>query len=439
MIMKSLKRTVILVMSLAFVSRPGFSQLAPPPANLEHIKAGIPVNYDEAKVGNYTLPDVLTLKNGKKVTGQKTWLNQRRPEIVKLFEEFQYGKMPPKPAKLNANVFDKGTPVFDGKAIRKQITVYLTSDTSDHKMDILVYLPAKATKPVPLLLLLSFSPNSSMAGSDPGVKRGVVTGRDGKKTPAPARGMGSMAIEKFTSAGYGIATIYYGDIEPDFPGGYKYGIRGTYLKPGQAQPAADEWGAISAWAWGLSRAMDYLETDKQIDASRVALQGISRIGKTVLWAGAHDTRFKMVIASCGGEGGAAISRRNFGENIKHMTDSTRYFYQFATNWHNYSDDFSASPVDAHMLVSLMAPRNLLLQTGDSDYWSDPKGELLAAVAANPVYKLFGKETAPLPTELPAGGDETYAYHTLGYFMHHGGHGAIASDWDVYLKYMQKYL
>lgn len=428
----------MLVSIVMLLCNSSYSQLAPPPANLENIKVGIPVNYDEDKVGEYTLPDVLTLKNGKKVTDQKTWTNQRRPEIVKLFEEFQYGKMPPKPSALKFNVFDKGTSVFDGKAIRKQITVYFTSDTGDHKMDILIYLPVNTTKPVPLLLMLSFSPNSSMAANDLGVKPGFMWSREGKRVPAPKRGMGGMEIEKFTSNGIGLATIYYGDIEPDFPLGYKYGIRSVYLKSEQSIPAADEWGAISAWAWGLSRAMDYFETDKQIDARRIAIQGTSRIGKTVLWAGAHDTRFKMVIESCSGEGGAALSRRNFGENIAHMTDSTRYSYQFASNWHNYSSDFSKSPVDAHMLVALMAPRPVLLQTGDSDYWSDPKGELLAAVAANPVYELFGKGSS-LPDRLPAGDDTSLAYNTLGYFMHHGGHGTISSDWDIFLKYLKKFL
>jgi len=433
-----LKGTIIAVSGLVGLCNSAYSQMGPKPANIENVKAGMPVNYDEAKVGTYTLPDVLTTKSGKKITDIKGWETQRRPEIVKLFEDNQFGRMPGKPSDLKFNVFDKGTPVFGGKAIRKQITVYFTKDTSDHKMDILVYLPANATKPVPVLLTLSFSPNSSMSPNDPGVKQGMTIGRDGKKTPAPRRGLGSIDPEKFTSQGIGFATIGYGDIEPDFADGYKYGIIGTYLKAGQAKPAANEWGAISAWAWGLSRAMDYFETDKQIDAKRIAIQGTSRIGKTVLWAGAHDTRFKMVIESCSGEGGAALSRRDFGENIAHMTDSTRYFYQFATNWHNYAKDFNSSPVDAHMLVALMAPRYLLMQTGNTDYWSDPHGELLAGVAANPVYALYGKGST-LPTELPAGGDQSLAMNPLGFFMHTGGHGTIPSDWDLFLKYIQKYL
>ena len=245
-------------------------------------------------------------------------------------------------------------------------------------------------------------------------------------------------MERLTAAGYAVATIYYGDIEPDYKLGYQKGIRGYYLKPGQKVPADDEWGAISAWSWGLSRAMDYLETDKQIDAKRVALQGVSRLGKTVLWTGAHDTRFKAVIASCSGEGGAAISRRNYGENLAHMSDTSRYYYQFAPNWHKYAHDFNASPVDAHMLVALMAPRALLLQTGDTDYWSDPKGEFLAAIAAQPVYQLFGMQ-GPGNAPWPAAGDTSLAYNPLGYYMHSGGHGTVPSDWDIYLAFLKKYL
>ncbi|MBE7169107.1 MAG: acetylxylan esterase [Williamsia sp.] len=406
--------------------------------NLPKTSAGFPVNYDEDKVGTYTLPDLFTLRNGSKVNGAKEWTEKRRPEIVKLVEENQFGKMPPRPAGMHFLVFDKGTPAYDGKALRKQVTVYFTKDTSDHKMDLLIYLPAKSNKPAPLLLIINFSANAS-AVDDPGIKAGMVWNREGKKVPA-AQGanFGKINVESFVSQGFGVATVYYGDIEPDFKTGLPYGIRKTYLKPGAAGVAPDEWGAISAWAWGLSRAMDYFETDKQIDAKRIALQGTSRLGKTVLWAGGHDTRFKMVIASCSGEGGAAISRRDYGENIKHMSDTSRYYYQFAPQWHSYAADFNASPVDAHMLVALLAPRPLLLQTGDTDYWSDPKGEFLAAVAAEPVYKLFNKK-GPGTDAMPAAGDQSLLYNPLGYYMHAGGHGTIPADWPLFIEFMKKYL
>jgi hypothetical protein len=400
---------------------------------LNRVVAGIPVNYNEDSVGTYTLPDPLLLLDGKRVKNAGTWYKKRRNEIVKLFEEFQYGRMPEKPLDLSFNVFDKGTPSLNGKAVRKQVTVYFTKDTSQYKMDILIYLPAYATKPVPLFLNVSFSPNAAVA-DDPGIKAGTMWGRDGKRVPATRTGgFGKVDIDQFLSQGIGYANIYYGDIEPDFADGIKYGIRGYYLKPGTTIPASDEWGAISAWSWGLSRAMDYFETDPQIDAKKVALFGVSRLGKTVLWTGARDTRFGMVIASCGGEGGAAISRRWYGETIDHMTHPTRYFYQFAGNWRKYKDEPSKSPVDGHMLVALMAPRPLLLQTGDTDYWSDPKGEFVAAVAGGPVYELLGKTS--LRTEvMPAAG--VPILNDLGYFMHAGGHGAMPSDYEVFIRFIK---
>ena len=408
-----------------------FSQAAPP-----RIIAGIPVNYSEDSVGTYTLPDPLLLLSGEKVKDAATWSKKRRPELVQLFEENQFGKMPPPPG-MSFNVFDKGTPVFDGKAIRKQVTIYFTKDTSTHKMDLLIYIPAKATKPSPILLNVSFSANS-LAVNDAGIKQGEIWNREGKKVPASqGASFGKLNVENLIAQNIGVATVYYGDIEPDFKAGIQYGIRSVYLKPGQTYPAANEWGAISAWAWGLSRAMDYFEKDAQVDAKRVALFGVSRLGKTVLWAGVHDTRFAMVIASCSGEGGAAISRRNYGETVKHITDTSRYFYQFAPNYHNYGDRVNSLPVDGHLLVALMAPRPLLLQTGDEDFWSDPRGEFLAAVAAEPVYNLFN-EKGPGTKNLPQAGDSTLL-NPLGYFMHKGGHGTVPGDWNVFIEYIKKYL
>lgn len=427
---KLLIRSIVIFITITFCSSNGFSQPEP-----NKVVAGIPVNYDEALVGTYTLPDPLIMLNGTKVKNAKTWYAKRRPEIVKLFEEFEYGRAPEAPKDMTFNVFDKGTLALNGKAIRKQVTIYFTKDTSNYKMDLLIYLPANAVKPVPLFLNISFSANSSIT-NDPGIKQGYVWGRDGKRTLAPrSGGFGRANIDQFISEGIGFATVCYGDIEPDFADGVKYGIRGHYLKPGTTYPAPDEWGAISAWAWGLSRAMDYLETDKQVDAKKVALFGVSRLGKTVLWAGAHDQRFGMVIASCGGEGGAAISRRLYGETIAHMTHPTRYFYQFAGNWSNYKDDPSKSPVDGHMLVALMAPRPLLLQTGDTDYWSDPKGEFVAAVNGGPVYELLGKKSLGTDVMPPAGQP---ILNDLGYFEHVGGHGSLPADNEVFIKFMKQH-
>ncbi len=425
------KSAVGLVMLLILAS-PLYGQNNTPPDTV----AGIPVNYDEAKVGRYVLPDPLTLEDGQKVTNAQTWYKIRRPQILNLYKEFQYGYTPGSPRYMKFDVFDKGTKAFHGTAIRRQVTIYFTKDKNGPPINLLIYVPANAKKPVPILLSPSFFPNYSRV-DDPGVRRGEMWNRHHKKVPAPKiTKFGKLNVPLFINNGFGIATFYYDDIEPDFNGGRKYGVEDLYLKPGQQKPAANQWGAISAWAWGLSRAMDYLETDKQVDSKRVALFGISRLGKTVLWAGARDQRFAMVIASCSGEGGAALSRRDFGETIAHLTAPSRYPYQFCRNYGMFAHFVDELPVDGNMLISLIAPRPVLLQTGDQDLWSDPKGEFLAAVAAGKVYRLLGKQGLGTDKWPPAGKP---ILHTLGYYMHHGGHGTVASDWNIFLKFLQKYL
>jgi hypothetical protein len=408
----------------------------PAPASLPRVTAGIPVNYDEALVGTYQLPDPLKMANGKPVRGARIWTEKRRPEIVRLFEENQYGRSPGRPADMTFDVFDTGTPAMDGKAIRKQVTIYFSKNKNGPKEDLVVYVPAAAAKPVPLLLSIDFSPNASTF-DDPGIKLGEIWNRDHKRVPAErGGGMFHMKIDNLLSSGYGVAAIYYGDIEPDFLGGLPFGVRALYLKPGQTEPAPDEWGAIAAWGWGMSRAMDYLETDKGVDAKRVGIYGVSRLGKTVMWAGARDTRFALVIASCSGEGGAALSRRNYGETIAHLTAPNRFPYQFCANYARYAAHVDQLPVDANLLVALMAPRPVLLQTGTTDYWSDPKGEFLAAVAAEPVFRLLGKQGLGT-SQMPAAGQPIF--HTIGYYMHEGPHGTMPGDWQYFLEFMDMHL
>ncbi len=412
----------------AFAAAVSFAQIADYPPDKV---ADIPVNYTDANSGAYTLPDPLKLQNGKTVRDAKTWQRKRRPELVHLFEQLQFGRTPPAPKSLRFNVTDPGTKTHNGKALRKQITIFFGPDNAGPKVDVLLYTPAALSKPAPVLLNASFTANSA-AVDDPGIKPGEIWSREKKRVPvAQGRAFGRVNIEPFLDAGFGFATVYYGDIDPDFNGGIALGVRSLY-----PAPKPEEWGTISAWAWGLSRVLDYLETDKEVDARRVALTGISRLGKTVLWTGAHDPRFAMIIASCSGEGGAALSRRNYGETIAHLTAPTRYPYQFAQNYSKYAANPNESPIDAHLLVALIAPRPLLLQTGTTDKWSDPKGEYLAALAAAPVYKLFGK-SAPEAKEVPPAGQSVMT--TLGYHMHAGGHGMIPSDWKVFLDFMKAHL
>jgi len=403
--------------------------------------AGIPVNYDESKVGTYTLPDALKLDNGELVNNAKTWDETRRPEILELFETQQYGIAPGRPADESFDVFDKGTPAFNGKAIRKQLTISFSKDKSWPSINLVVYLPAAANKPVPIFLNISFGPVQS-AVNDPGIAPQMVWDlKTYTKVMPPVVSaifsIGRIPVESFMDAGIGVATFDYGNIDPDSSTGFPYGIRAKYMKPGQAgedDRAPDAWGSISAWAWGLSRVEDYFETDKGIDAKRVAIHGVSRLGKTVMWAGAHDPRFAAVIASCSGEGGAALSRRDYGETIAHLMASSRYPYQFAANYAKYGGFPDTAPMDANLLVALIAPRPLLLQTGSTDIGSDPKGEFLAAVAAGPVYKLLGKQD--LGTDVWPAAKTPIFSNGLNYYMHEGGHGMVSSDWDIYIQFLK---
>lgn len=421
------------------------------------IVAGIPVNYDEAKIPPYVLPDALSFKSGRPVRTFQDW-TRRRAEIIALFEENQHGKAPGRPPDMSFDVVETG-PAFVGKAVRKQVRIYFTKDRSGPVLNLLSYTPATAKGPVPLLLNVSFSANSSTVSADPAVKPGLVWNAQQKKhvpptappprpTPAaagaprpeapaagPSRARG-IPVEQLLDAGFGFATFYYGDLDPDDHDAMHAGVRQLYLKPGQKHRKPDEWGSLGAWAWGVSRAVDYFETDKAVDAKRIAITGASRLGKTVLWAGAKDTRIAAVVASVSGEAGAAISRRIYGETIAHYVAPSRYPYQFAMNYARYAAEPAAAPMDGNLLVALIAPRPLLLQTGSTDYWSDPKGEFLSAVEAGRVYRLLG--ASDLGTDVwPAPGQKVGG--KLSYYMHEGGHGTLPSDWPVYIDFLTTHL
>ena len=386
--------------------------------------------YDESRVPKYTLPDPLLMRNGERVRDAKTWTARRRPEILEIYQTEVYGRSLAPPAKLNSEITSIDKQALAGKAIRKEVTLYFAGKDRP-KMDLLIYLPAAATKPVPVFLGLSFSGNQTVA-ADPGIKLGDEWVK-GVKQPALEKSRGAQAqqwqVDQILAHGYGLATIYYGDIEPDFNGGMKFGIRPLFFKPGQSEPAADEWGAIAAWAWGLSRALDYLETDRQIDARHVAVFGHSRLGKAALWAGAQDTRFRLVISNESGEGGAAISRRDYGERTKDL--NTRFPHWFDANFKKYNDREDQMPFDSNLLLSLIAPRPLYVASAEGDQWSDPRGEFLGALGASPVYELFGKKG--LGTDQMPRNHEPIM-HTVAYHIRAGKHDVTAYDWEQYLKF-----
>lgn len=394
-----------------------------------------PPNYDEQKVPHYTLPDPLVGSDGQPVTLATTWREKRRPEVLRLFEENVYGRAPGKPQGVTAQLRATDPAALGGKAVCKQVTIRFQPNGQGPKIDLLVFLPKAAKRPTPIFLGLNFDGNQTIH-SDPRILPSDVQslksqqpGKPSAAALAKARGANRSCwpLEKILARGYGVATAWYGDIEPDFPGGIRFGVRQLYLKPGQTDPADDEWGAIGAWAWGLSRIMDYLETDADVDAHHVALLGHSRLGKTALWAGAQDERFALVISNDSGCGGASLARRQFGETPARI--STAFPHWFCKNYRKQAFAVDGLPVDQHELLALVAPRPLYVAAAEDDLWADPHGMFLACKAADPVYRLLG--TAGLPaTEMPA--VEKPVVGAISYHIRHGKHDVTDYDWQQYL-------
>ena len=402
------------------------------------------VNYEEALIPAYRLPEMLRCADGTKVQGKARWEEKRRAELYALFEREMFGRAPAAPPSLHTELLESATGVLGGLADRRQVRIHFAKN---RYMDLLIYTPAGAEKPVPAFLGINFHGNHSIT-DDEGVlmteqdalqrRYGVYPGLDRNKGESrAARGAQASRwpLELILSAGYGVVTFYRGDVDPDFDDGFRNGVHGVYYREGQHYPKPDEWGSIAAWAWGLSRALDYLEKDPSVDASRVAVLGHSRLGKTALWAGASDARFALVISNDSGCCGAALSRRGIGETVEIINRSFPHW--FCANFKKYGGNEDKLPFDQHELLALIAPRPLYVASASADQWADPKGEFLAAVEASKVWQLYGYRGLK-GVKMPEAGGAVSAGR-IAYHLREGKHDITAFDWQHYIDFADKFL
>ncbi len=434
------------------------------------------VNYDEDKVPNYVLPELLQLQNGEKVTSVKQWEKQRRPEIMELFASEVYGRTPTDRIKVTYETITKNPNALRGKATAWQVRFTFSngsesgsengdgnkgsyggvSENARKEAILLLYIPNKRKGKVPVFVGYNYNGNHSITHDVTVLYPPTLHLVREPGSPEWERGNQTRRwpLEMIIDRGYAIATMCYHDIFPDNPKmkersiitlftecsdnntatnkGAGSGSNGT-TRHDIGHSACDEWQAIGAWAWGSSRIVDYLETREEIDNDKVAIMGHSRQGKAALWAGAQDERFKVVISNNSGCGGAALFRREFGETIDIINNAFPHW--FCGNFQKYNKREPSLPVDQHQLIALIAPRKAYVASAEEDQWADPKGEFLAAYHAGPAYRLYGlsaidSETMP---EL-----HTPIMEDIGYHIRAGKHDVTDYDWKQYLDFADKH-
>ena len=400
-------------------------------------------NYDESKVGDHPLPELLLCEDGTKVIDSSVWITKRRPEILDLFATYVYGKFPPAESEITYEEISVNQAALDGRAIRHEIAINYFSNAKKLTINLALYLPKSASTPVPIFLGSNFNGNHAV-DHDESIsintkwmrntldEKSVVNNR----ATESSRGFEASRwpLELIIEKGFGVATFYYGDVEADHPDGWKNGIRAALSPGGESAEFADHyWGAISAWSWGLSRALDYLVTNPAVDSKRVALIGHSRLGKAALWAGSLDERFALVISNNSGAGGISLARRDFGESIRSINENFPHW--FCGNYKRFNDSPETLPVDMHQLAALIAPRPLYIASAQEDAWADPRGEFLAGKNAEPVYALFGKPGLAVaqwpPVNQPVG-------EFIGYHIRTGKHDVTTYDWQQFLRFASQH-
>lgn len=371
------------------------------------------INYDESTVVVENLPNLLAFSNGTHLTTVSQWQEMRRPEIIDVLSEQIFGRTPFIDLSPEYEIISSDSNYLDGAATREEIKIYPCGKNSRISIQLLLLTPNRIEGKVPTFVAANFKGNEEAEA-------------DLQRWP----------FEKIISAGFALATFHYWDIEIDNPQGWKNGIRGEHSRDEITDDFRDDdWGAIAAWAWGLSRALDYVIDLPEIDADKVAVIGHSRLGKAALWAAALDQRFALVVSNNSGTGGAKLLRRNFGESIESITQEFPHW--FAKNFASHSDHVCDLPIDAHSLLSLVAPRPLYVASASEDLWADPRGEFIASKHASQIYELHGYRGIDLDTEWPP--VNSPVGDRIRYHVRSGSHGITPYDWDCYLDFARQHL
>ncbi len=388
------------------------------------------------------LPNPLLFSNGSAVNTPAQW-EQRRREILQMFTEQMYGRMPPRPAKMRFQVYDLDPHALGGIATREQVAILFDGRPDGRRMDLLVYIPNAVAHP-PVILGLNFWGNETI-DPDTGIHiddRWIESGRNpfvdlscvqNHHATSACRGIdaGRWPVQMILRAGYALATAYRGDLDPDHIGGYAQSIRSAFP---QWTTGNDNFSTIAAWAWGLSRSLDYLESDPRVDGHRVVAFGWSRLGKAAVWAAATDPRFAALISNESGAGGAKLFHHPGGETILHL--NTAFPYWFCRNFRQYNGENTSLPFDQNEVMALVAPRPLYIASAINDLNSDPKGEFLDAVAVSAVYRFLGVTGLPTtmwpPVNQPVLG-------RVSYHVRSGGHSVTDFDWEQYLRFCDRYV
>jgi len=381
------------------------------------------VQYDESKLPPYDLPPLLTTSSGQSVETPEAWMEQRRPEILSLFANLIYGRVPApaKPIEVSYEVVLEDKGFMDGMATRKDVKIHLENTKGRMSMHFLVFVPNNAQKPVPAFFKHSFNNTQSddfdASSSRPGfLKNGWPLG-------------------ELFERGYGFCAVYQQDLVRHNEVEFLHSIHKLFYPEGQSFPKSHEWGVLSACAWGASRAMDYLETDPAIDHSRIAIMGHSKMGKATLWTAAQDERFALAISAQSGCAGAALWRRKSGETLKKMV--TRFPYWLCRNAWKFVEQEDDLPVDQHMLLACIAPRPVYVHSSTDDTWADSRGEYLSAYHASEVYQLLGKKALE-SSKLPEVGKPIIKSH-VGYHIREGGHSIEMYDWQRFMDFADYHL